>query len=88
MACLDSACRVRIVYQGRGTRGARGELGDDQTLAVGGDEAGGQWQADGGVEGAGVLAVVVIVESDRAWRSRCRQRVGAKDGMETQEQGA
>ena len=84
---LDTACRIRIVYRGGGTLRTRGQRVDDDAFTTGGDEAGGQLQSHGGVDGAGVFAVIVVVELKRARSIRCDQGVGAEDGMETEKQG-
>ena len=81
---LDTACRIRIVYQGGGTLRTRGQRVDNDTFTTGGNEAGGQVQSHGGVEGAGVFAVIVIVELKRSWSIRRDQGVGAEDGMKTE----
>ena len=81
---MDTACCIRIVYRGGGTLRARGHRIDDDAFSAGGDEAGGQLQSHGGVEGAGVFAIIVIVELKRSRRIRCDQGEGAEDGMKTE----
>ena len=81
---LDTACRIRIVYRSGGTLRARGQRVDDDAFSTGGNEASGQMQSHCGVDGAGVVAVIVIVELKRPWSIRCDQGVGAEDGMETE----
>ena len=81
---MDTARRVRIVHRGGGALRARGQRVDDDAFSTGGNEAGGQLQGHGGVEGAGVIAIIVIVELKLPWGGRCDQGVGAEDGMKTE----
>ena len=81
---MDTACRIRIVYRGGGTLRARGHRVDDDAFSTGSDEAGGQLQSHGGVKGAGVFAVPVIVELKRPRSISCDQGMGAEDGMKTE----
>lgn len=81
---MDTACRIRIVYRGGGTLRARRDRVDDDAFSTGENEASGQLQSHCGVKGAGVFAVIVIVELKRPWSIGSDQGVGAEDGMETQ----